>query len=58
MVTRKKHRVFKYSYLWFGRCGRCAETFNSTCWSGAVGLLSIHVNEHAPLTRNTTASQT
>jgi hypothetical protein len=47
---RRRHSIFKYGQNWYGNCGICTRPVWSQHWSGAFGLLTIHVQEHQPLT--------
>ena len=45
-----KHRLYKYSQNWYGDCGICMRALWSPRWVSTLGLLTLHVQEHQPLT--------
>lgn len=49
-TMRRRHSIYKYGQNWYGDCGICTRPVWSPHWSGAFGLLTIHVQEHQPLT--------
>jgi hypothetical protein len=50
-MAHRKHKIFRYLGKWFAICGSCPAT---VCfgphWSAARDLLTLHVEEHRPLT--------
>ena len=46
-----KHRITKSGQNWYGDCGTCMHAVWNPRWSAAVDLLTLHVQGHQPLTR-------
>lgn len=52
LKSRTKHQIFnlRFGGYWCATCATCPEVLLATRWSGALGLLTLHVREHRPLT--------
>jgi len=55
-TMRRRHQIFKYGQQWYGNCGICTRSLWSPYWSGAFGLLTLHVQGHQPLTQPSASS--
>jgi hypothetical protein len=55
-TLQRRHSIFKYGDNWYGNCGICTRPVWSPRWSGAFGLLTLHVQEHQLLTVGSASS--
>jgi len=49
---RHRHRISKYGQNWYGDCGICMRSVWNPYWSATRDLLTLHVQDHEPLTKD------
>ena len=42
----RRSKVFKYRGAWYGQCGQCSETIQTTSWRSTWVLLEFHLLDH------------
>ena len=53
---RHRHRISKYGKNWYGDCGICMRSVWNQHWSATRDLLTLHVQDHQPLTGDQVSS--